>query len=329
MRQEQFEAENSPLWERLEQLIAELERPRYKRRMAPSDRLNFPTDYRLVCSHYALARSRNFSPALLDQLHALVLRGHYQLYQRRTAWGWRLLNFILLGFPRALRRNSRYFWVALGIFLLPALTLGVGCYYEQDLLYSILDEQQVANVEGMYDPANRRPGRVEERSSESDFAMFGYYIMNNIGIGFRTFASGILLGLGTLVILLFNGILLGGLAGHLTRLGYQDTFWPFVAGHGAFELTAIVICGAAGLLLGHAVLAPGQRSRALALKQNALEALQLVMGASLMLLLAAFIEAFWSSSSLPSATKYSVAALLWLIVFLYLGWMGRAPDGSR
>jgi uncharacterized membrane protein SpoIIM required for sporulation len=77
------------------------------------------------------------------------------------------------------------------------------------------------------------------------------------------------------------------------------------------------------------VLAPGQRIRTLALKQNALEALQLVMGAALMLLLAAFIEAFWSSSNLASTVKYVVAALLWLIVLLYLVWIGRARHGSR
>ena len=121
---------------------------------------------------------------------------------------------------------------------------------------------------------------------------------------------------------------LGGVAGHLSRLGYNETFWPFVSGHGAFELTAIVICGAAGLMLGHAILAPGQRTRVMALKQQAVEALRLVMGAALMLLVAAFIEAFWSSSQLAPVVKYAVAAFLWGLVVFYLGWMGRTR-GSR
>ena len=233
------------------------------------------------------------------------------------------MHFILLGFPRALRRNQVYFWVALLAFLLPGLIIGIGCFRSPDLIYSILDEQQVATMESMYDPANRQPGRAPERGSETDFVMFGYYIMNNIGIGFRTFAGGMLLGLGSLVILLFNGLVLGGVAGHLSRLGYNETFWPFVSGHGAFELTAIVICGAAGLMLGHAILAPGQRTRLMALKQRAGEALLLVMGAALMLLIAAFIEAFWSSTLLAPAIKYTMAGLLWGVVVFYLGWMGR------
>ncbi len=329
MRQQQFEKQNSEFWGKLETLIDNLEQPRLKTSLGKPDSLDFPADYRRVCSHYALARSRRFSPGLLERLHNLVLRGHPHLYRQQTAWGWRIMQFVLLGFPRVFRQNIGYFWVALLVFLLPAVLLGVGCFEDHDLIYSVLDEQQVASMESMYDPANRQPGRAVERGSETDFMMFGYYIMNNIGIGFRTFAGGMLLGVGALLLLLFNGVVLGGVAGHLTRLGYQDTFWPFVAGHGAFELTAIVICGAAGLMLGHAILAPGQMTRVMALKQQARTALQLVMGAALMLLMAAFIEAFWSSSNLAVSIKYTVAALLWLLVLLYLGWMGRSKHGSR
>jgi uncharacterized membrane protein SpoIIM required for sporulation len=328
MRQQQFEAEHSTFWRDLERLMDDLEHPPFKRRLRASSRLAFPRHFRRLCGHYALARSRHFSPALVAQLHSLVRRGHPLLYRQQAAWGWRIINFILVGFPRTLRRNLGYFNLALLIFLLPGLLVGMGCYHYQDLIYAVLDPAQVAELENMYDPANRRPGRSEARSSETDFVMFGYYILNNIGIGFRTFAGGILFGIGSLFLLIYNGIVLGGVAGHLTRLGYQDTFWPFVAGHGAFELTAIVICGAAGLMLGHAILAPGQRSRVLALQQHALEALQLVMGAALLFLLAAFIEAFWSASGVAMQIKYTVAACFWLFVFLYLGWLGQPLRGS-
>jgi uncharacterized membrane protein SpoIIM required for sporulation len=159
--------------------------------------------------------------------------------------------------------------------------------------------------------------------------MFGFYIYNNISVGFRTFAGGIAAGIGTLLLLLFNGVVIGGVAGHLTRLGYHDTFWPFVAGHGSFELTAIVICGAAGLVIGHAVIAPGQLPRVQALKQSALRAVALVMGAAFMLLLAAFIEAFWSSSPAAREVKYTMAGVLWLVVILYLTFAGRGRHGPE
>ncbi len=328
MRQEPFEQAYKPLWDELGALLDEMELPRSKRNPDKARAAAFPALYRQVCSLYALARSRHFSPALLEQLHHLVLRGHRHLYRQRGAWLWRILNFIGGGFPRALRRHRGYFLLALASFLLPALLLGLACYVDPDMIYSLMDEQQVAEMESMYDPVGSHPGRSEARSSETDFMMFGFYIFNNIGIGFRTFAGGMLLGVGSLFMLLFNGLVLGGVAGHLTRLGYQDTFWSFVAGHGAFELTAIVICGAAGLMLGHALLAPGQQRRIPALKVAAVEALKLVLGAALMLLLAAFIEAFWSSSTLAITIKYGVAALLWALVVVYLVFVGRSRHGS-
>jgi uncharacterized membrane protein SpoIIM required for sporulation len=258
----------------------------------------------------------------------LVVRGHPLLYKRASAWGWRLLNFVLFGFPRAFRRHLLAFSISLIFFLLPALLMGTACYLQEDVIYSVLSPSQVGEMESAYDPQNSHLGRSEGRKSDTDLMMFGFYIYNNISIGFRTFAVGILLGVGTLFILIFNGVVIGGVAGHLTRLGYIETFWPFVSGHGALELTAIVICGGAGLLMGRAVVAPGPQGRLATLKANAQEALQLVMGAALMLVAAAFIEAFWSSSLFTAGVKYSVAALLWLVVILYFGFMGRSARGS-
>jgi uncharacterized membrane protein SpoIIM required for sporulation len=329
MRQQQFEADNNTRWDEIKALMDDLKRPHGKRRLSRQELLRFPALYRQLCSHYALARGRGFSPALIEQLHGMVLRGHSLLYRQQGGWRWRLLSFIYSGFPDAVRRSRGYFAIALMFFLIPALLMGVGCYLQEDLIYTLVDETTVAQMESSYDPTNHRLGRALERSAESDFTMFGYYILNNIGIGFRTFASGIIFAVGTLFILLFNGLVIGGVAGHLTQVGYTETFWPFVSGHGSFELTAIVICGAAGLRLGHSVIAPGQRSRVQALKDQAQEALPLVMGAALMLLVAAFIEAFWSSMPLPPSTKYFVAALLWCGVAAYLIFMGRGQRGSR
>lgn len=328
MRQRAFEQRHRPQWERLHALLQDLDRPRRKRQLTALERETFPSLYRALCNDYALSRSRHYSPALEQELHQMVLRGHRHLYAGRSASLWRLVQFIAHGFPRALRRNLGYFWLACLLFLLPGLLVGGFCYQQPDLIYSVMSEEQVAQMESMYDPANRQPGRAPERSAETDMMMFGHYISNNIGIGFRTFAGGMLFGIGSVLLLLFNGVFIGAVAGHLTRIGYHDTFWPFVSGHGSFELTAIVICGASGLILGHALIAPRQLTRLQALKQRALEALQLVMGAALMLLLAAFIEAFWSSGNVSIMLKYSVAGLLWLLVALYLGLAGRGLRGT-
>jgi uncharacterized membrane protein SpoIIM required for sporulation len=161
--------------------------------------------------------------------------------------------------------------------------------------------------------------------------MFGHYIMNNISIGLRTFASGLLAGLGTVLVLLFNGVTIGAVAGHLHQIGYGVTFWRFVAGHAPFELTAIVIAGGAGLQLGLKLLAPGRRRRIDALVEGGTIGAKLCLGVAFMLLVAAFIEAFWSSiGALPAAVKYTVSGLLWTLVLVWLwrGGRGMAEAGD-
>ena len=97
--------------------------------------------------------------------------------------------------------------------------------------------------------------------------------------------------------------------------------------HGSFELTAIVLAGAAGLRLGYALLAPGRQTRLQSLTQAARESMVIVYGVILMLLIAAAIEAFWSSARwLPLPLKYSVAALCWAVVLAYLTFQGRRED---
>jgi uncharacterized membrane protein SpoIIM required for sporulation len=174
----------------------------------------------------------------------------------------------------------------------------------------------------MYSPSTKAIGR--ERESDTDLAMFGFYIRNNIGIGFQTFAGGIAFGIGSLFFLVYNGVSIGTVAGYLAQFGYGETFFSFVIGHGAFELTAIVIAGAAGLKLGSALLAPGRKQRLRALADAARIAVQLMYGAALMLLVAAFIEAYWSSSAdIPAAVKFTVGTVLWVGVVLYLVAGGR------
>lgn len=285
--------------------------------------LDVPAAYRRICHHYTLARSRRYSPALIRRLEDLVWRGHQLLYRRRGSVRWRFLSFVTGGFPRALRSQYRYVLWSVALFFLPALAMGLACYADPEIIYTIIAPDGVAEMETMYDPGNDKIGRTEGRQAESDFVMFGFYIYNNIGIGFRTFAGGVLFGIGTVFLLLFNGLHIGGVAGHLSRLGYVDTFWPFVAGHSALELIAIVVCGAAGLMLAHGLIAPRQRTRLDALRERARQAVPLVTGAALMLTLAAFIEAFWSSSGAEPGTKLMVGGGFWLLVVAYLLLAGR------
>ncbi|PCH61272.1 MAG: hypothetical protein COC05_01665 [Gammaproteobacteria bacterium] len=324
MKQAQFEQKYQERWQGFERLIQDLEKRKNKRQISTDNHYDFPKIYRDICSHYAIARQRYYSPVLIRRLHALVLAGQVQLYRHQTIWLWKVFEFVLATFPQMFRKHIKVFWLATALFYGPAVAMGLACYMDSQYMYSVMDRWQVAEMEYMYDPENKNIGRKEEREADTDFMMFGYYIFNNVSIGFRTFASGILLGIGTLFILFYNGIVIGGVAGYLTQLGYTETFWPFVSGHGSFELTAIVISGMAGLILARPIFAPGNMTRINALKRAAQDSIQLMIGAALMLFIAAFIEAFWSSStSVPISVKLGVAAVLWAGVTLYLSLAGR------
>ncbi len=327
MKQARFESDQSGFWAEYRALLEQLERTR-RRRNPESPLHRFPRYFRRICGHYALARSRGYSPGLVSELQGLVHRGHGQLHRRPTDWPGQTLGFLAGGFPRALRRHARAFSLSATLLFGPMLAMGIACFLDSELIYSLLDGGQVAGLESMYDPTNRQPGRGVERQSDTDFAMFGFYVFNNVSIAFRTFAGGIFIGLGSLFFLGFNGLVIGASAGHLSQLGYGETFWPFVSGHGALELTAIAVSGAAGLLLGAALLAPGRRRRLDALRENAMEAVSLITGAMAMLILAAVIEAFWSSSAIPPGGKYLFGGLWWTLVILYFTLAGRGGSDA-
>ncbi|MDR9754616.1 stage II sporulation protein M [Pseudomonas sp. SZMC_28357] len=320
MKQSLFESRHKAEWEQFALLLDRLERGKEASRVA-----RFPQDYRRLCHHLALARERGYSSFLVDSLQHQVLRGHQQFYRHRSQLGDQALQFILADFPRRVRQQWR-FVLASGLMFFGSL-IGVGLlvYLFPDLIYTLIPAPQVNDLQSMYDPVAGHLGRTADRAASEDWVMFGYYILHNIGIAFQTFASGFLFGLGSVFFLLFNGLSIGAIAGHLTQIGYGQTFWSFVIGHGAFELSAITLSGAAGLQLGWALVAPGRLPRGEALRLAARDSVALICGVMLFLLLAAFIEAYWSSMTTTSPlTKYLVGAGLWLLVAAYLLLAGRS-----
>lgn len=318
MSREIFEKSHELQWRELE---ASLDRLEKSPRGAPAP--DFPELYRQVCHHLALARHRRYGADLELRLNRLVLRGHQQLYRSRAGDLTAALRFVTSGFPRLVRSEAKLVFLCLLLFAGPLLAMLLAVPWRPELALSVLPPSTVEEMGEQYAPN----GSLEAgRPVDSDLLMFGFYIRNNIGIAFRTFAGGILGGLGSIFYLVYNGLAIGAVMGHIEHMGYEGNFYPFVIGHGAFELTAIVLAGVAGLRLGLALLAPGRLSRSQALLASGRRAIGVVYGMAGMLTIAAFLEAFWSPSSAPATVKLVVGGLLWAYVLFYFLFAGRS-DG--
>lgn len=322
----QFEAAYRGAWDALERALARIERRAWRRHRdaadEPMDAAQVASLYRATCEHLALARSRAYPVHLTQRLEALTQRAHQLVYARPDAGLQRFGRLFLVDVPQAVRAHGRYLLVATLLFVVPLLAMGLLSHADPGFVLTVHDVREVREYDTMYAEGGAAIGRP--RGADTDWQMFGYYIMNNISVAFRCFASGLFLGIGSVFFIAYNGALIGAVAGYLTARGHGENFYAFVVTHGAFELTAIVISGAAGLALGHALLAPGRHTRLAALKRAAADAMPLIVGVIAMLLIAAALEAFWSSSRwVAPGVKFAVGGGCWLLVLAYLRWQGR------
>lgn len=309
MKQETFENAHQAEWEAFEALCG------------PGGAGDLPQAYRRVCHHLALARHRCYTAGLVNRLNALVMLGHQELYgSARGTFGWG--SFLTGGFARSVRGMAAPVLLATVLFGLPFAGLALAVRHNAELAYLVESPQALAHMESMYQSGQEKFGR--KNAADADVQMFGFYIWNNIRINFQAFAGGILLGLGSIFFLAFNGLHAGAAGGWLTHAGLGANFWSFVVTHSALEIPSLILSGAAGLHMGWALLAPGRRTRGQALRKAVKEALPLVYGAALMDVGAASLEAFWSSSALvPQAIKFGAGAVLWTAVLTYFLFAGR------
>ncbi len=329
MKRAPFIAANAPRWEAFEATLSELESRKRGTQLDPAQERGTAAVELAVAAQRQRVEPcvQDFSVAALLRQAAVpaeapVLARQFTQAVRielRAPLLGRIADFALFDFPARVRAEWRCVLLALALFALPFLVLWIGIGLRPDWVYYVLDGETLARFEEMYDPSAERLGRP----SGGDAMMFGFYIRNNVGIAFRTFAGGLLLGLGSIFFLVYNGLMMGAVFGYLSSAGYTSTLYPFVIGHGSFELTAIVLAGAAGLKLGAALVAPGRRTRTMALLEHGRICAELMWGVFAMLVIAAFLEGFWSPSGAPAQAKYVVGALLWAGVLAYFLLAGR------
>jgi uncharacterized membrane protein SpoIIM required for sporulation len=279
------------------------------------------TLYRALCADVMQVRSLGFGPDLRWRLDALAARSNSFLYRTPRGEGTLQLRELLAEFPREVRRRWAFVLVAAALFWVP-LGVGVlGALFSPGFSERVLPAETLEQMSSAYSK-----GFAAGRASGQDAAMAGFYVQNNIGIAFRCFATGALFGTGSVFFLVYNGLVTGAVVGYLLSTGHGRNILTFVCGHSPFELGAIVIAGAAGLMVGYAMLDTGGLTRVAALRRTGRSALTLVVGAAVMLLVAALVEGFWSPSSAPDAVKWAVALVNTGACLAHFAWAGR---GSR
>lgn len=325
MKERQFIHERRGEWEAWDRWLADR---RGKGKDVPAIAPEtLPRRFRTLCQDLSLARDRRYSGSLLDELHARVLAAHQRIYGARRGGAEAWLKFLLHGLPARVRAEGRLVLASALLFFVPLLAVLVLLQYQPEGVFFLMSPDSVGNVEAMYAPDAKHLGRPREAAD--NVAAWGFYVANNVRIDFQCFAGGMLFGLGSIFYLVYNGLLIGAVAGHLTQLGYIETFWGFVAGHSSLELIGAVLSGAAGLKLGLALVAPGRLRRMDALLVAGRGAAELIYGAALLTFCAAFVEAFWSPlRTVPVEIKYLLGVAGWLALLAYLLFSGRARRGT-
>jgi uncharacterized membrane protein SpoIIM required for sporulation len=334
MTPRQFETRYEPAWTELERALAALDDGGARRRRRKKNPVLGAGDaqgpgaarvaqlYRQCCEHLALARERAYPVHLVARLEALTARAHQRIYRRHDFGLAALADLVRYDIPAAVRALRWHVLVAVLVTAVPMIAVGIATWLDPQFMLSVVPAEQARDFDRMYGP---EAGEHLGRTSGDDWHMFGFYIAHNIGLAFQCFASGLTFGVLSLVMLAYNGVAGGATAGYLVARGDSERFFSFVVTHAAFELTAIVLAGAAGLRLGHALLAPGRRTRVEALRAAAQETAPVMYGAFAMLVIAAALEAFWSSAGwIAPGVKYGVGAACWALVLAYLVLQGRA-----
>ncbi len=291
----------------------------------PDELPDFAARYREAAADLARARTYGADRATVAELERLVAAGHNTLYRdERSSWRslWRTVS---AEFPAAVLHAHRMVLLAFAIFV---ATGAVGYRIIRDrpaLAEELLPEEMLRRADAGHarTAEGRKYGEVGagERPLVASFIIF-----NNVRVAIGCLAGGMFAGVGSLVVLGFNGLMLGTFAGHFANLGLLWYLLEFVIGHGVLELTAIWIAAAAGLLLGLAIVSPGDISRSDALVLRGRIAVRMIGMAVVLLAIAGLIEGFLSVAGGGAAPRAAaaVASLGFLGLYLLNGARARA-----
>jgi len=319
MPPDRFINQRKNAWQRLEELMKLLDHASL-RRLHREEVRELGRIYRRTASDLAIARAESRDPRLVNYLNSLVIRAHGRIYRADAQGSKRVLHYFTRELPQTFRRTWRYTFVSFFVFFMFAVFSFVATRYDAE--FSELMGVDAAFRELVIETKTH----WWESLNEANQAGASEIMTNNIMVTIYTFAFGATFGVGTLFYLAYNGANIASVLALTYRAGYGNDLVTFMVAHGVIELTCIFIAGGAGLLVGTALIMPGDLTRADALKTRGMEAVRLMLGVAGLLVIAGTIEGFISPAPISPRIKYSVAAVTGVALYSYLLFAGRTQS---
>lgn len=298
-----------PHWLRLEQLV-DASRQRSISVLRPEELQELALLYRQIASDLSVVREDAAGKQLATYLNRLLGRAHNLIYMGRRASSGGIWTFYKDTFPAIFRETFSDTFAAFSLFAAAAVVGALLGFADSGFLRYFLGPGMMNTIEQHKMWTDSIVGIKPAASSA--------IMTNNISVAFATFAFGITAGIGTVYMMLFNGLLIGVIGVACWREGMSLSLWGFVAAHGVLELPAIFIAGGAGLGIARGLLFPGNLPRRMSLVIAGGRSVRLVLGTIPMLVIAGIVEGFISPSAIPVGLKFALAALLFSLLVLYL-----------
>lgn len=308
MNVKQFVQQHREQWQQLEQFVLQIHKS--KRNITGKNIDQFYALYQKAAQN--LSYSQTFFPKeeVTDYLNSLVAKSHNLLYRDQVSSGKQIGQFFSTTFIQLLTEQWKAVVIAMILFTLGMLGSFFSILQDPLHLFSLLPPEIAHGV----DPESLGSSDGEVASSFMSAAI----MTNNIRVSILAFAGGITFGLLTVYVLIYNGIIVGALAGLFWHYGMTYEFWAYIVPHGMIELTAIFIAGGAGLLMGYKLFVPGPFSRGYQLRLQAKRSVQLLLGTIPLFIIAGIIEGFITPASISLEAKYFVAILTVVGLILYV-----------
>lgn len=303
-----------PHWNRLEQLVSTSGRSGVAA-LSPTDLQELALLYRQIAADLASVREDPTSTNLAHYLNQLLGRAHNIIYMGRKTESRNIFTFYRDTYPAIFRET---FANTLAAFLLFLGAAFAGC------LLSLNDPSFARHVLGphMMESIDQHKMWTDSIVTVKPLAS-SQILTNNLSVSILTYAYGITAGIGTIWMMLLNGLLIGVVGTACWQAGMSLMLWSFVAAHGVLELPAIFIAGGAGFAIARGLLFPGALPRGESLVRAGRQSAKLFFGTIPLLLIAGFIEGFISPSNLPIGLKFGLAAGLFTLLTLYLTRTGK------